>query len=430
MARRHLSLRHFRRLLQLLRQEGPRQTGRRVRLWWQATGGGARPSILPEQTGAPAATDLQSFWTDLAERHAFRIPSPPLQNRRRKVALIGDLNLPQCRKYRVEQLSELMRLSGADYTFSHYEDVPRCMDILQDASHVMLYRLSTHPLVTQYLYEARRLRLPVLYDIDDPLFSVPAYAGYANMAALPPGMRDHFLAQAPRYAEVMNVADAISVSTPALQAHLREFTQRPVFLRRNFADLQTLEARPAPPPAGGGLRLCFASGSHGHEADFELIAGPVQRLLARDPAHRLVILGHFDASRLPAPLRPRIEPHPFTGYAAYLRQLAGCHVALMPLQDDLFNRCKSAVRVIDAASVGVASFVSPVSDMAAMVEDGGTGRVLAAPQDWDGALEAAARDRGATARMGTAARRVLEADWTARLGAPVADPGLLRWLAA
>ena len=35
-----------------------------------------------------------------------------------------------------------------------------------------------------YLYEARRLRLPVLYDLDDPLFSISAYETYENMKGI------------------------------------------------------------------------------------------------------------------------------------------------------------------------------------------------------------------------------------------------------
>ena len=126
----------------------------------------------------------------------------------------------------MEQLAEVMALAGAEYSFAHYEDLPRCMDILQDATHLFLYRLRSHPAVTRHLYEARRLRLPVLYDIDDPLFSVPAYAGYQNMTALPHDLQQHFLAEAPFFAEVMNLADAVSVSTPALRARTRGISPR------------------------------------------------------------------------------------------------------------------------------------------------------------------------------------------------------------
>ncbi|WP_168161454.1 glycosyltransferase [Oceanicola sp. S124] len=361
----------------------------------------------------------------------FRVAAPPRLAQRRKVALIGDLNLPQCRKYRVEQLAEIFHEAGAEYIFAHYEDLPRCMDILQDATHLLLYRLRGSPIVTRHLYEARRLRLPVLYDIDDPLFSIPAYAGYGNMAALPGDMLQGFLAEAPFYAEMMNIADAVSVSTPALQEHARDFTCRPVFLRRNFADLATLGApQPNGPRAGDAFRVCFASGSRGHEIDFAEVSRDLARFLAGDSRRRLVILGHFDRKHLPQALRQQVECHPFTGYAAYLTHLSGCDVAVMPLADDLFNRCKSGVRVIDAASVGVPAIVGKVSDMQAVVENGVTGRVLGPGRDWASALEDLARDPALCRDMGNRARQTLEQRWSARLDLPVVDPEMLRWIAA
>ncbi|MBR9763631.1 MAG: glycosyltransferase family 4 protein [Rhodobacteraceae bacterium] len=427
-------LRLARRFLHMVRDEGWVRTWSHSRVWLGHRWRGRHPSIAPEVTGTLAyqgAWDVQAFWQESAVKSGFQIASPPALMQRRKVALIGDLNLPQCRKYRVEQLGEIFQEAGVDYIFAHHEDLPRCMDILQDASHLMLYRLRSSPTITRHLYEARRLRLPILYDIDDPLFSVPAYASYGNMAALPPEQVRGFLAGAPFYAEVMNLADAISVSTPALQDHARAFTNRPVFLRRNFADRTTLGVTPRHGPRdGSGFRICFASGSHGHEVDFAEISPDLARFLAHDPARRLVILGHFDRRRLPQALRGQIECHPFAGYASYLGHLAGCDAAVMPLADDLFNHCKSAVRVIDAASVGLPSLVGRVSDMQAVVEDGVTGRVLGPGGDWAAALEDLARAPGLAREMGRQARQRLEQRWTARLDAPVIDPAMLRWVCA
>ncbi|KAA2312989.1 hypothetical protein DL237_15865 [Pseudooceanicola sediminis] len=435
---RQISPQHVQRFFYYLRREGWRSTLRRTRFWFKLANVGHRPSIAPEVTSGglhtafAAVDDIQSFWTESAEKSAFQIATPPVLHQKRKVAMIGDLNLPQCRKYRVEQIAEVLAEAGTEYAYSHYEDLPRCMDIMQDATHLTLYRLRSHRDVSRHLYEARRLRLPILYDIDDPLFSVPAYATYGNMDALPGDFKTRFMAEAPGYADVMNMADVISVSTPALQDHAREFTRRPVFLRRNFADRATLDASTpdVPRAAQGGFRICFASGSHGHEVDFAVIEADVMRFLARDKLRKLVILGHFDKTRLPPEIRDQVETHPFSGYADYLAHLASCHAAIMPLADDIFNRCKSGVRVIDASSVGVPSLVGKVSDMAALVDDGVTGRVLGTSGNWAAALEDLANDPKLARKMGQTARKQLENRWSARLDMPVIDPEMVRWMTA
>lgn len=386
----------------------------------------------------PPAEYLAPLWLELAQQEAFHITeAPAVLSKRRKIALIGNINLQQCRKYRVEQLDELWRLKDVDFVFSRYEDVTRSTAIMQDATHVMLYRLCSSPITSMLTYEARRLRLPILYDLDDPLFSVSAYSTYENMKALPNWQKTHFINEAPKFLDVMNSADIVSVSTPGMQAHTRLYTPRPVHVRRNFADQIALDAgRQATQSIRAGrqvaneFRVAFASGSQGHEIDFSLIAEDVAAFLAAGQNRKLVILGHFDKKLLPEGLRGQVEAHAFSNYETYLHNLATADCAVMPLTDDLFNRCKSAVRVIDAASVGVPGIVGTVSDMANMVEDGVNGRVMEEGQSWAQALEDMARDRSATRNMGLAARQSLEDNWAASLKPNVIDPEILAWIDA
>ncbi|MDF2143296.1 glycosyltransferase [Paenirhodobacter sp. CAU 1674] len=424
----------IKRFFTALREEGPRQALRKVRVYlgmiWR---GGGRSSVMA--AGRAPSTDhlyLNGIWQDLARGHGFHVSQPPaVLARRRKIALIGDLNLPQCRKYRIEQLAGFWQGRGVDVTFAHYQDVPRCVNALQDATHLFEYRLQNFPVVTMYRYEARRLRLPVLYDLDDPLFSVSAYETYENMQAVEPALKAHFLSEAPKYLEAMNGADMLTVSTPGMVEHTRLYTRRPVHLRRNFADAETLEQGRdvlARRQEDGLFRAVFASGSRGHEVDFALIQDAVIGFLDADKTRRLMILGHFDETLLPKALHDRIERHGFSTYGAYLATLAQADCALMPLTDDIFNRCKSAVRVIDAAAVQVPSIVGTVGDLHNVVVPGQTGFVARTASGWRDAMEALARDRSLRHQMGKAARQDLETRWGANDGAHIISPEVLDWV--
>ena len=429
-----------RQFLGVLQNDGIRSAVGRARDYIRARRGGAAPGQVPRVPSAPSAPGahyLTGVWQTLAQSDAFHVTAAPAcHTKRRKIALIGDLNLPQCRKYRVEQLVQFWQTQGVDLGFAHYQDVPRAVHLLQDATHLMLYRLPRCADVSMYLYEARRLRLPILYDIDDPLFSVSAYETYENMTVLDPGMRAHFAAEAPRYLDVMNASDVISVSTPGLVDHARLYTHRPVYLRRNFADSATLDAgraamraRAAPGP-DDPFRVVFASGSRGHEADFAIIAGTLSAFLQGGAGRRLTILGHFDPTLLPDAMVSRTDWQAFTGYDQYLAALAQADCALMPLTDDPFNRCKSAVRAIDAAAVGVPVICSDVGDFANVVSEGQTGFIARTPRDWAAALAELARDPGGAQAMGTRARHALERRWVAQDAPHIADAALLDWVRA
>lgn len=128
-------------------------------------------------------------------------------------------------------------------------------------------------------------------------------------------------------------------------------------------------------------------------------------------------------------LAEQVEHQPFRDYDQYLAALAGADAVLVPLADDPFNACKSAVRVLDAAAVARPVIASPVGDLAHAVVPGETGWLAQRPDDWAAALRALAAlpDRGRS--MGLAARQALQRDLSAPEAAGVTDPGLLAWLA-
>lgn len=376
---------------------------------------------------------LRDFWLEVARKEAFHILHAPSVNaKRRKIAMIGDLGLPQCRKYRVEQPLELWQQDNIEYTFAHYQDIPRCVNAMQDATHLMLYRLQSNPTISMLMYEARRLQLPILYDLDDPLFSISAYETYENMKALPPEMKTHFLNEAPKYLDAMNNADMITVSTPGMKKHTQLYTPRPVHVRRNFADSATLDAGSLAiklkQENTTSFRVAFASGSQGHEIDFAIIQDDIIEFLANGSNRTLMILGHFNTKLLPIELRSQVEAHPFTTYDQYLEHLVQADCAVMPLANDIFNSCKSAVRVLDASAVAVPSIVGTVSDMKHVVVNQETGFIIPDKCSWLAALETLADDKNTTLNMGLKARQNIEHTWSAKLERPIIDPEIINWV--
>ncbi|MDA1310346.1 MAG: glycosyltransferase, partial [Proteobacteria bacterium] len=75
----------------------------------------------------------------------------------------------------------------------------------------------------------------------------------------------------------------------------------------------------------------------------------------------------FDALQVP---NKRFTPR--CSHQAYLQLLASCDIALMPLRDTPFNRCKSDLKFIECAAHGVVS-LAPMTVYAATLADGRTG---------------------------------------------------------
>ena len=114
--------------------------------------------------------------------------------------------------------------------------------------------------------------------------------------------------------------------------------------------------------------LTYFPGTRGHNADFAMIAGAVQRFLASHPEWHLLVAGPLEFELDVAPHRiRRLERVDFERYHEIVQRGA---INLAPLEDSPFNRCKSALKIMEAGFFGIPSVASPIPDAARFAGDG------------------------------------------------------------
>ena len=114
-----------RRFLMSLREDGLRSALSKVRLYlWMRILGLAPTAVKSPHTSGNSTKSpyFQGIWRQLAEGESFHVSPTEPRSGTRRIVIIGDLNLPQCRKYRVEQLAEFWRAQGINCDFAHYQD--------------------------------------------------------------------------------------------------------------------------------------------------------------------------------------------------------------------------------------------------------------------------------------------------------------------
>lgn len=302
------------------------------------------------------------------------------------VVVIGELSLPQCKKYRVMQKLEILADIGIDYTYADWRDGHRCMNLLQTATCALFYRCPDSNEFKAYVRECERLGTPTIYDIDDPIFSREIYEDNVNLAHLHPAERNNLINGSTLYLDALRRCKFTSGSTPRLCAELKRVTGRDAFLWRNLVDMETLDATQfanqgqvhsdAPPT------LVYASGSRAHEADFREIEAVVTTLMKRNTGLRLRVLGYLDLPPSLAPYRQRISQHPFSHYYDYMNVMGQGGICLIPLVQDVFNDCKSAIRFLEASLLHMPCVASKVGDYVNLVEHGRTGFLADRPEEW------------------------------------------------
>ena len=326
------------------------------------------------------------------------------------VLSVAERSLPQCYHYRVDQKREICQILGVPFDDLPLDDVDEVITRLQLASVLIVYRLPETPALHRVLKEADRLRVPVIYEVDDLIYRREVTANNPNLATLPADVRAAVISGSDGYFHALNLGQANLASTQPLADDMHEVNGRPGFVVDNGIDATMLEiiegirVQPVPPPQRDGIVVTYGSGSRANDHDFALAAPAIAAWLHETPAGLLKILGPV---RLPEVLEPfsdrvlRRTEH--LAYGEYLRELRDSTISLAPLTNDHFNAFKSQVKYLESALVSVPLVASPMV-YENYVEDGRTGIIARTETQWFDALKSLSTDSERRSAMVAAAR--------------------------
>lgn len=95
------------------------------------------------------------------------------------------------------------------------------------------------------------------------------------------------------------------------------------------------------------------------------------------------------------------------------------HIGLMPLTEDEITKGKCGFKAIQYMALGMPALVSPVGVNTKIVEEGVNGFICTQTADWESRLRLLLRDAGQRKKMGNAARKKIEAEYSVHAIEPV-----------
>jgi glycosyltransferase involved in cell wall biosynthesis len=206
---------------------------------------------------------------------------------------------------------------------------------------------------------ARRTGAALMFDIDDDLLTVPPEHPEATELA----------PRAAVVAYLVREADVVRISTAALAARIEPLA-RNVQVATNALDerIWLPEPRQRTDRYDGVRILCM--GTMTHDADFALLL-PALTEIHRQFGDQIRIVSGLE---VPFWIR-RLAPTPhagrsYAGFVHWLRSAGTWDIGLAPLADTPFNACKSAIKVLDYAALGLASLASDVAAYQGSLADG------------------------------------------------------------
>ena len=207
--------------------------------------------------------------------------------------------------------------------------------------------------MAEALVQACRQRtLPLIFDLDDALFSLPADHPE----------RERYAPAIPALEHLLAAADLRVFSTATLAAQCQQFGPQAVLANGLDAEAWAGPARFPRAEAEGPLQLLYM-GSRTHDADLALILPELDALTARDPdAFRLTLVcGVSQPLQRPwlHSLEVPLEARRYPRFVRWLRRLPRHDLGLAPLVANSFNAAKSDVKLLDYAALGLPALCSP-----------------------------------------------------------------------
>jgi glycosyltransferase involved in cell wall biosynthesis len=345
-----------------------------------------------------------------------------------------------CDFYRcVIPLEKSMELSGITYRELWSEKL--MADILlykeefkkkMDSDIYLIQRLNTVPFlkrIKQYILD-NGINSRIVMDFDDNVFKISPLSGHykdygtENVRIKMIDGSEHDLwkdgvngfdlalnrSRLDNVKEVVSMADMVTVTTPILAGVFREFNDN-VRILPNCVDLNEWKKLPLE-KNDSSIRLYWGGGMS-HWEDLLLIRDTLKRICEKYENVKIVMLGWMPEG-FEETFPGRVEFHPWSNFYAYSYKYAslGVDIALIPLVDNEFNRCKSCIKWIEASSLEIPSVVSYVSpykeleslsdkDLAVFIDGNG-------PESWFKGISELIDNPELRKRIGAEARNVVE----------------------
>jgi len=273
------------------------------------------------------------------------------------------------------------------------------LEIARTADLILIQRqlpgLSTEKMLRTLL----RLRIPVVYDLDDMLLDIPkAHPSYIQLSK-----------RAPYIKWALREVDLVTVSTLQLKRALETYTSRPVRVQANLVDWMLFNA--APRPRDRIFRFLI-SGTSTHRDDWAILEEPLAQIFAKYPTRaKALFIGQVPKGLVDHPAVDCMAfDDDYRRYASCLRTL-DVNAALVPLEDNEFNRCKSNIKWLEYSAAGVPGAYSDVTPYRSSVGHRETGLLVTnTAASWFHTMEVLISDPGAASLMvENSRRRVFEA---------------------
>jgi glycosyltransferase involved in cell wall biosynthesis len=285
--------------------------------------------------------------------------------------------------------------------------------------------------VAAFIRRARSGGKVVLFDTDDLIFEPELAGSFAFLEGWPKKGRRSEIQKLERFKRTLEACDGAVVSTEPLAGYAGRRTDRVGVVFNavsgemvRLAD-EALGVSSGPRSGDSHVTIAYLSGTRTHNRDFLEAADAILWALDTYPQSRFLVIGKLDLDDRFARLGSRVSRIPVQPWEALPRLLAEIDINLAPLEpDNPVTECKSCVKYLEAALLGVPTVASPNPDFVRASGGGRTCLLADGPLEWRDAIRRLVESASFRRELGALARADVLKNHTTKARAPLLETTL------
>lgn len=273
-------------------------------------------------------------------------------------------------RYRVEHFREHLAYIGIASKMLCVNEVD--FDKISEYVAISVYRCSDVNFINKIADATRRNGQKLLYDLDDFIFE---YNKISHLDFLKGRDYNDFYAYSKNICSCMAKCDILTTSTITLAQEMKhKFPDKQVIVHRNTAcmEMQLLSEIAVDnndKSSSDKVILGYFSGSHTHNNDWMMIENVICDIMEKDNRVELMLVGALETSTGLSQYKERIIRIPFGDWRKLPKLIRSIDINLMPLENELFNWCKSENKWMEAGLVGIPTVVSRNPELERVMTD-------------------------------------------------------------
>lgn len=315
-------------------------------------------------------------------------------------------------RYRLEHLREELLCQGVDGELTETRELEKRFEKAHnfginwnEIGAVVIYRCRYMGCIPELIAEARKHKIRLVYDIDDYIFD---YAGIRDLPFFHTEEYKDFEAYSELIHKCMEQMDGFLLSTDSLAAVTAlEFPGKATYINRNAASAEMVilsNLAMEKKRCRDTFIMGYYSGSNTHNRDFELIEDVLLEFMKAHSEVRLKVVGCLELGPKFDGVKEQVIREGFMDWRRLPESIAEVDCNLMPLEDTIFQQCKSENKWMEAALVGVPTIGSMNRELEGATRQLENIILCRNAEEWRDGLERLLADRTAAAEIAARAR--------------------------